>query len=241
MRSRNFKFTLFPDFPTCQKEHCDYRGVDELVATTEQIDSVTVSGFVLLDFCNREVLYHSPRIGFLPFSVQTFAEWTSLFQESLLMQQVNRAYWAFLDRLPAEERLHCVLSGNILLSDGKYSKQVFQNIKPLRLDSSGNIFLLLCTFNYPEHRPLEFNPRLRYRERHYRFDHGQWKEETVALSFREKRILRLSIQGLSQSEIAHQIRLSVDSVKKIRQQLFEKLGVHNIHEAVFSAENQKLL
>ncbi|MGI6218326.1 MAG: response regulator transcription factor [Bacteroidaceae bacterium] len=240
MRSRNFKFTLFPDFPTCQKEHCDYRGVDELVATTEQIDSVTVSGFVLLDFCNREVLYHSPRIGFLPFSVQTLAEWTSLSQEVSFMQQVNRAYWAFLDRLPAEERLHCVLSGNILFSENNYFKQVFQNIKPLRLDSSGNIFLLLCTFNYPERSLLEFNPRLRYRERHYRFEHGQWKEESLALNFREKRILRLSIQGLSQSEIALRICLSVDSVKKIRQQLFEKLEVSNIHDAIHVAENQRL-
>lgn len=241
MRPINLKFSLFPDFPTCQKEHCDYRGVDNIIALLEDLDVCSITGFILLDFCNREVLFHSTQISFLPFPIQTFLESDYILQNHPLLHIVNRTYLTFLNQLPIEERKHCILSGNILLSSKNHSKQVFQNIKPLRLDASGNIFLLLCSLYYPERNSIEFNPHIRYHDQRYFFSHGRWQQDPLILNFREKHILRLSIQGFTQSEIATRVHLSIDSVKKIKQQLFEKLAVNNIHDAIHVAENQKLL
>lgn len=134
-----------------------------------------------------------------------------------------------------------MLSGNVLLTCPPYSKQIFQEIKPLRLDALGNIFLLLCTIKHPEQCASDSTPHLRHHEHLYTFVNGQWKEEFLALDSREKRILRLSIQGLNQQQIADKIYLSVDSVKKIRQHIFEKLGVNNIHDAIRIAENRRLI
>ena len=57
----------------------------------------------------------------------------------------------------------------------------------------------------------------------------------------EKSVLTLSIQGYTMSEIADKICLSLDTIKKYRKRIFEKLDVHNISEAIVAATNNKLL
>lgn len=57
----------------------------------------------------------------------------------------------------------------------------------------------------------------------------------------EKNVITLSIQGFTMSEIADRMCLSHDTIKKYRKQLFEKLGVRNITEAIIAAANNKLI
>ncbi len=57
----------------------------------------------------------------------------------------------------------------------------------------------------------------------------------------EKSVITLSIQGYIMSEIADKMCMSPDTIKKYRKQLFEKLGVRNITEAIIAATNNKLL
>lgn len=57
----------------------------------------------------------------------------------------------------------------------------------------------------------------------------------------EKSVITLSIQGLTMTEIGDKMCLSPETIKKYRKQIFEKLGVRNISEAIIAATNNKLL
>ncbi|MEW6448925.1 MAG: LuxR C-terminal-related transcriptional regulator [Bacillota bacterium] len=50
------------------------------------------------------------------------------------------------------------------------------------------------------------------------------------LTLREREILQLSLARLSNKEIAEQLYISVGTVKKHRQNIFQKLGVKNVAE-----------
>ncbi|MCC8119808.1 MAG: LuxR C-terminal-related transcriptional regulator [Bacteroidales bacterium] len=56
----------------------------------------------------------------------------------------------------------------------------------------------------------------------------------------ERQVLLMSFQGLSQQEIADAIHYSVDTIKHIKRQLFERFGVKNIAQAVSYAANYRL-
>ena len=67
------------------------------------------------------------------------------------------------------------------------------------------------------------------------FRNRQWEEDPTALDEREKHVLRLSIQELTQKEIADKLCLSVDTIKKIKQKIFDKLGVNTLTETIHAA------
>lgn len=70
----------------------------------------------------------------------------------------------------------------------------------------------------------------------------RWDRRSMpTLSDGEKSVITLSIQGYTMSEIADRMCLSTDTIKKYRKQIFEKLGVRNISEAIIAATNNKLL
>ena len=62
-----------------------------------------------------------------------------------------------------------------------------------------------------------------------------------SLSDGEKTVITLSIQGYTMSEIGDRMCLSPETIKKYRKQIFEKLEVRNISEAIIAATNNKLL
>ena len=62
-----------------------------------------------------------------------------------------------------------------------------------------------------------------------------------ALTDGEKAVITLSIQGYTMTEIGDKMCLSPETINKYRKQIFEKLGVRNITEAIIAATNNKLL
>ncbi len=73
------------------------------------------------------------------------------------------------------------------------------------------------------------------------FRNRKWEEDPTALDEREKHVLRLSIQELTQKKIADKLCLSVDTIKKIKQKFFDKLGVHTLTETIHAAEKRAAL
>ena len=51
----------------------------------------------------------------------------------------------------------------------------------------------------------------------------------------------MSIQELTQKEIADKLYLSVDTIKKIKQKIFDKLGVNTLTETIHAAEKRAAL
>lgn len=71
---------------------------------------------------------------------------------------------------------------------------------------------------------------------------GRWKQiESVLLNEYEKAVIRLANQGLSVEKIAKEINRSENSVKGYRKNIFQKLGVGNISEAIAVATNRRLI
>jgi DNA-binding CsgD family transcriptional regulator len=67
------------------------------------------------------------------------------------------------------------------------------------------------------------------------------RKKTSSLSEREIDILRLSSQGLSNSEIGEKIFIDVNTVKFHKKNIFQKFDVKNITEAITYAVNKRLI
>ena len=75
----------------------------------------------------------------------------------------------------------------------------------------------------------------------YSFEGHWWKEcDGVSLKEEELEVLRLSVAGLTMTEIADRMCRSLDSIKFYKRHAFEKLGVANISEAISRATLNKL-
>ena len=72
-------------------------------------------------------------------------------------------------------------------------------------------------------------------------NHKITPRETITLKPEEKQILTLSAQGYTMKEIAEKMLRSFDTVKFYRRQIFEKLDVQNITEALALATSYGLV
>lgn len=66
-------------------------------------------------------------------------------------------------------------------------------------------------------------------------------ENKVALTTREKQILRLIINGMNNKEVALQLHLSMNTVRTHRANIMDKLDVHNSAELISKAIHLRLL
>ena len=76
----------------------------------------------------------------------------------------------------------------------------------------------------------------------YSLDGHRWKQcDLIILKPEEKQVLALAARGNSIHDISEQMYRSVDTIKLYRRNLFEKLNVTSITEAVAFASNYGLL
>ena len=113
------------------------------------------------------------------------------------------------------------------------------------MTTNGRVWLALCTVSLSPHKEaghIEFIQFLTGEKREYSLEGHRWKNrETITLKPKEKQILTLSAQGFTMKEIAEKMFHSVDTVKFYRRQIFEKLNVQNITEALSLATNYGLV
>ena len=122
---------------------------------------------------------------------------------------------------------------------------VNQKLTPLFLTESGKIWKALCLISL-SNANTSGNIRIynNKSEKIYEYDHkhAYWKKcEHLKLSDREKQIIQLSIRGFKIDEIATRLFISSNTVKFHRKQMFEKMQVTTITEAIFFAYKNNLL
>ena len=61
------------------------------------------------------------------------------------------------------------------------------------------------------------------------------------MSVTERDVLRLSAQGYTMNDIADRLCKSGDTIKACKRNLFAKIGVKNIAEALFYATNYQMI
>ena len=70
----------------------------------------------------------------------------------------------------------------------------------------------------------------------YSFKAGRFMSpQSIILSDREKQVIKLSANGYSVPDIASILFVSVNTVKYHKKNIYKKLGVNNISEAIFFA------
>lgn len=113
------------------------------------------------------------------------------------------------------------------------------------MTTEGRVWLALCTVSLSPHKDaghIEFFQFHTGEKREYSLEAHRWKSrETITLKPEEKQILTLSAQGYTMKEIAEKMLRSFDTVKFYRRQIFEKLDVQNITEALALATNYGLV
>ena len=174
-----------------------------------------------------------------------------------MLTELNRSgFRAFYDE-PVENRRQCMMSYDFHITHGNRLLLVNHKITPLAMtterqrvgeasaEGMGRVWLALCTVSLSPHKEaghIEFFQFHTGEKREYSLEAHRWKNrETITLKPEEKQILTLSAQGYTMKEIAGQMLRSFDTVKFYRRQIFEKLDVQNITEALALATNYGLV
>ncbi len=244
---------FIPDNRVILTDELDYSRVDEYIRSAEAFARSTYQNVYIIDYFRQKFLYVSPNSLLLcgltseqvmEMSYRFYIEKVPEEEQDMLMES-NRAGFAFYNSIPLEEKnkwyiqydFHVINDGGPILINHK--------LTPLSVTSDGRVWLALCvvsasTHTSPGHIEMHRIDSPEYYE--YNMLTRRWAKRFMPeLNDGEKSVIRLSIQGLTMNEIADRMCLSTDTIKKYRKQIFEKLGVRNISEAIISATNNRLL
>ena len=165
--------------------------------------------------------------------------------EVQMLAELNRSGFRAFYEEPVDIRRQCMMSYDFHIAHGDRLLLVNHKITPLVMTADGRVWLALCTVSLSPHKEaghIEFRQFATGEKREYSLEAHRWKNrETITLKPEEKQILTLSAQGYTMKEIAGQMLRSFDTVKFYRRQIFEKLGVQNITEALSLATSYGLV
>ncbi len=249
----NINRFFIPDNEVKRSEELDYSRVDEYIRTAEAFSHSIYQSIYIIDYFKQNFLYVSPnpmfRCGLSPdemtkLGYQFYLNYVPDDEQQMLIT-LNGAGFAFYNEIPIAERKNWYITYDFhILSDGR-KILINHKLTPLVLTSDGRIWLALCVVSAATHTKagnVEIHRVGSPEYYEYNFTTRRWnKKEMPTLTDGEKSVLTLSIQGYTMTEIADKIYMSIDTVKKYRQRIFEKLNVRNISEAIVTATNCKLL
>ncbi len=232
-----------------------YQGLHPYVESAKALARLTYKSLYIIDYNKLNFLYISSNPLFLcGESVdEVMSEGYQFYyrhvpeEDLAFLQRVNQAGFEFFKEIAVSERTDYTISYNfrIIPTDSKEPLLINHQLTPLKLDSSGNIWLSLCLVSLAHTREVgeayisAVNSSKRWR---LSSKSGRWKQmEDLTLSEHEKAVISLAHQGLSVGEIAQIIHRSEDSVKGYRKALFQKLGVSNISEAIAVVTSRRLI
>ncbi|PZR22446.1 MAG: helix-turn-helix transcriptional regulator [Citrobacter freundii] len=168
-------------------------------------------------------------------------------EEMLLLAEINEAGWKFFNQLPVGERLNYTISADFhLVQPGKRPMLINHKLTPLVLDAEDHSWLSLCVVTHSPNSDAG-NIIITKRGEKQKVSFGydlltkEWIEQKrITLTPRQKEILALSAQGITMHEIGRILAISSDTVKLHKKNIFEKLRVKNMVEAMQYATNYNL-
>lgn len=167
-------------------------------------------------------------------------------QDVELLNIINRVGFEFYDNIPKDERLLYSISYDFHLQNDKGNIfLVNHKLTPIFLTESGKIWKAICIIslsNNKESGNIYISKQNENRSWYYNLQERFWEtKKRIILSEREREILLLSIQGYTINKVADKLFVTASTIKFHRKNLFGKLGVSNIAEALAFATNNKLI
>lgn len=248
------RFQLPQDVRPEVKEE-QYIDLQTYVDSAQAFARITYKSLYIIDYHKMNFLYVSDNPLFLcGESVDTVQQEGYNFyyqhvpgEDLQFLIQVNQSGFEFFKRIAVSERTLYTISYNFRLIQKESREKILINhqITPLKLDSMGNIWLALCMVSLASSQEnnvayiTAVNSNTIWQ---FTSESRRWKQiDSILLNEYEKAVIRLANQGLSIGEIANKINRSEDSVKGYRKNLFQKLGVGNISEAIAVATHRRLI
>ncbi|HAO08913.1 MAG TPA: helix-turn-helix transcriptional regulator [Chryseobacterium sp.] len=233
------------------------KAYEEMAAYINAVDALarmTYQSIYLVDYFQRQFLYVSDNplflCGFTPEQVKDLGFSFYLQQvprnDLELLLEINRAGFFFFEKIPVDERLHYTISYDFHLTQAN-NKNILINHKltPLLLDEKGQMWASLCIVSLSSHKDSG-NIEIRKKGSPIIYEYDRIKKiwhqnERIRLNEKEKQVLRLSAQGLTTKQIAASVFLSDDSIKVYKKNIFEKLSVNSITEAIMCSISYGIL
>lgn len=205
-------------------------------------------GVYVFDYVKKAVVYVSPNI----------AQWCNIKPSDIvangcdsylkyinekdlqMLLEINEAVFNFFKDIPDDECIDYVVS-----YDFRYGKlMVNQHYSPLVV-KDGSVILASCVVSLSSSKTsgniVLDSPRSKYTY-DYSLRQKRWiRKDKIHLTDKEKDILRLSVQGFNSVQIADVFNTTETTVKTQKRNLYDKLHVHTIAEAIRLAVNSKLL
>lgn len=163
-----------------------------------------------------------------------------------LLLKVNQIGFDFYDKIPHEERINYTISYHFHIKN-KEDKitLVNQKLTPLFLTGEGKIWKAICTVSLStsdDSGNVEITKDGDNKIFRYNLENDYWSSSAkIQLNERDKQILHFSSRGFTINDIAKELFVSSDTIKFHRKNLFEKLEVSNIAEAIAFSINNKLV
>lgn len=231
----------------------NYRELDLVLRAVDSFSRSTYQSVYVIDYFKKGFLYVSDNPLFLcGYTPQEMLELGYSFyisnvpkEEQVMLKEINKSGFNFFNSFPVRERRRCIISYDFHILYGRHSTLINHKITPLVMTEDGRMWLGLCVVSLSSHSSaghIEFRIYGDNRIWDYSQLSHKWKERgEIVLTPEEKEVLVLSAQGLNRDEIANHMCKSVDSIKFYRRNLFDKLGVKNITEALSYVTNHGLL
>jgi len=221
-----------------------YRFRDGIVDLAEAFARNFSQPVFIIDFYRQNLFYISDNLRLLFGQGNTHFDYLSEAERDMHLEIVDKAM-GLLYTFPQKERHDWTLSYSFYVQIGEKRRLMRVRASPLYLTPEGKVWLALCSLSlssrkeagHPTLRNLHFLDYYKYSFRRQVWLH----KEGINLTDIEKEILIMSSQGYIMKEIAGKLGKSVDSIKFYKRQMFFKMGVENITEAVFTAHDNNLL
>lgn len=230
----------------------EYKCTESLIKVFDSVSKITYPSLYIADYYKNNFLYVSSNPLFLcnQSAKQVKEAGYRFYSEHIpkkeyeMIMEINRAASHFFSEIPIQEKKNYTLSYDFHLINKNHLMLINHKLTPLVLSKEGKIWLVACVVSLSSHTTaghIELRKTGQSTCWKYSLESHHWIEkECIMLNEKEKNILLLSAQGYTMNEISEQLFLAVDTVKFYKRQLFGKLDVKNITEALSFATNHKL-
>lgn len=231
----------------------DYQRIAPCVETVKSLAMITHQSIYIIDCFKNDFLYVSNHPTLLcGQTAEKMQEMGHDFfytyvpeEEHPMLDCMNHVAYKALYNVPVEHRRQCMLSFDFHLRDNNHQILVNHKSTPMALTPDGDIWLVVAMVSISSHKEaghIEFYKLYSHERFEYSQETNSWKLcEDITLSPEEQQALTLSAQGYTMKEIAEQMLRSFDTIKFYRKQVFRKLGVQSVTEAVTFASNCGLI
>ena len=231
----------------------DYQQATLVIDAIKSLNRLMYHSIYIADYFRHNFLYVSDNPLFLcGLSAQEVQKQGFAFyfdhvpeEEVQMLLEINQAGFVFYNNAPVNERLKLSISYDFHIQYENSPILINHKLTPIRLAKNGNIWLSACVVSLATKKTVGNIEAYMDGESHYwtySLEHKKWeKEQKKVLSEREKEVLILAAQGHTVDQIADKLFISKDTVKYHRKNLFEKINVSSISEALWLTTEKKMI